>query len=249
MDSFVSRSQTKRFQHHPTSCGCDDVHFDLIIRKDSFLAQEGSIHLRRLSSKIKVTEDMEKVENTSKDDQEKEEAGPGYMGWQIKDKEGTATKPEYEDWKKSYDELKKEHEELKVAFVQINQKIKQLETVDITNDNSNLKHLRSEIIRVKEDYKQCMEAVKKETLERNKAETVAKTLTETLKAYKELNKLKTVNKDDSAVEDMVIDAQENEEWIEQKKSNRKKKNKDIIKKMRRNISASNVEKLFQHMEN
>ena len=56
------------------------------------------------------------------------------------------------------------------------------------------------------------------------AETVAKTLKETIEAYKDLDKSKKVIKDDSTVEDMVVEDKEDGEWIEYKSSSKRKKN-------------------------
>ena len=47
-----------------------------------------------------------------------------------------------------------------------------------------------------------MEAVKKETFERNRAETIAKTLKETIEAQKELEKSEA---EIVVIEDMVVD--------------------------------------------
>ena len=75
--------------------------------------------------------------------------------------------------------------------------------------------LQNEIKRVKEDYAQCMEADKKETFERNKAETIAKTLKETIEVQEEL-------KSQTNSEDMIID-DEVQVWKEQKTAKKKKK--------------------------
>ena len=43
-----------------------------------------------------------------------------------------------------------------------------------------MKKLKSEIKRLQNDYKQCMEAIKVETTARNKAETLASVMKETI---------------------------------------------------------------------
>ena len=72
----------------------DNVHFDLIIRKDSVLAKEGSIKQRlKQSEKSKAEGFANQMVNKDIEEKEKVEveaagdalSGPGYMGWEVKD--------------------------------------------------------------------------------------------------------------------------------------------------------------------
>ena len=106
--------------------------------------------------------------------------GPGYMGWGVDDKTGEYDKTQdykskLEKVKDSYDNLKSEFDELKTAFKQMEKKLEEKNV-----DAKSIKKLDSEIIKLKQDYKDCIEAVKTETIARTKAETMAKVLKETL---------------------------------------------------------------------
>ena len=61
-----------------------------------------------------------------------------------------------------------------------------------------IKNLRNEIDNIKTDYKQCLDALLKETYERNKAETLNRVLKDTLEAERKLkeNQSSSPNLDD-----------------------------------------------------
>ena len=84
--------------------------------------------------------------------------------------------------KNSYEELKNDFYELKADFDDVKKKLEAK-----ADETKSIKKLNSEISKLKEDYKNCMDAVHHETFERNKAETIANVLRETLKAQNEMS--------------------------------------------------------------
>ena len=72
---------------------------------------------------------------------------------------------------------------------------------------------------MQDDYKKCMEAVRIETYERNKAETLSTVLRETIEAEKDLEKTNFV--EDIVVENMVEDDCAGE-WMKQKSTKKQK---------------------------
>ena len=58
----------------------DDHHFDLIVEKDSMLATHGSIGEMVEDDEVEVVDSIKETD-----------LGPGYMGWQIDEKEEPVT--------------------------------------------------------------------------------------------------------------------------------------------------------------
>jgi DNA-binding ferritin-like protein (Dps family) len=105
------------------------------------------------------------------------------------------------------------------------------------NDEKNLKLMKKEIKRLQDDYKHCMEAIKKETHERTKAETIVKVLKETLDAQNVTDMEIDENKEhvDVIVEkenDTVKDV--DNEWV----SSRKRKHS-----IKKTVFPANIQKL------
>ena len=122
---------------------------------------------------------------------------------------------EYIELKREFEELKVDYEKLKIAYAELADK------VDKSDDgDSNLKKLRYEVKKLKIDYKQIMEAIQKETMERNNAETKLKVLKDTINAKEELKILK-VDKEvqETVIESMVVD---DEDWEVPRRRNRKR---------------------------
>ena len=74
-----------------------------------------------------------------------------------------------------------------------------------SKEYENLKKFKKEIKRLKEEYKKCMEAVKIETYERNKAETISKVLKDTLEAQRDLENSENASANNNKEEEMIID--------------------------------------------
>ena len=263
-----------------------DVHYDLIVHKESILATEGDINERR----IRKEKESESEINVEKEE-ESGEFGPGYMGWRMNENEKVSPKQtrlqntenmficvecdkifgtteeltkhkrlshdakrpvnckscgktvtnqedrekhmkvcheelmkskEYLELKKEFEDLKVEYEKLKIAYNELVNKVG-----DKDGEDSNLKKLKAEVKKLKNDYKIMNEAIQKETLERNKAETKLKVLKDTVSAKekletykaKEAEKVKDVEENDDS--SMVVD---DEVWEEPRRRNRKRKN-------------------------
>ena len=163
----------------------DNSHFDLIIPQEGFFANE-EVNTGNINNK-KYPETVGVKKTTDKEDED-EDMGPGYMGWKDKP---TISIQMYNELRDAFTELKQEYKELKSAQNEIREKVSDQEG----DDKTDVKKLRKEINKLKEDYKQCMEAIQKETHERNKAETIAKILKDTIEAQNV-----------KSYEDMEIDA-------------------------------------------
>ena len=123
------------------------------------------------------------------------------MGWNIPEENqipatGQDFNSKLEELKLAYDHLKSEFSELKIAFQLVNKKLE--EKVEETKD---IKKLKTDLANLKEDYKNCMDAVQTETFARNKAETVAKVLKETLDTQNAMKDVDHVTEDNMATED------------------------------------------------
>lgn len=82
-------------------------------------------------------------------------------------------------------ELRKAYEEIKKDVRIMEQSLQELKK-DNLDTKKQIKNLRNEIKSQKEDYKQCMEALLKETYDKNKAEALSKVLKDTIEAEKKL---------------------------------------------------------------
>jgi hypothetical protein len=85
--------------------------------------------------------------------------------------------------------------------------------------------LKKEVKALKEEYKECMEALKQETYDKNKAETLCQVLKDKIEAEKKDKTANTVSdkEDDDSMDDMSVDGKD--EWKEQRKPRKKKKDK------------------------
>ena len=190
----------------------DGTHFDLMVSRTSILATEGSIHQRgnytnEETGNISVDEKEIDEYSGENDDSKEETDGPGYMGWKIKDDVEKSTCTNYDELKKAYNELKQDYGTLKEAFKAVTKEIKELSSngKETHNEDRKLKKLENEMIQLKDDYKQCMQAIKKETEARNKAETISKVLKDTVEAQKQADNFVRKNTIHSEEESMEVD--------------------------------------------
>ena len=109
---------------------------------------------------------------------------PGYMGWK-------SSNDNKMDLMNEFNEIRKDIQELKTGDIKKSKQIKSLEIL--------VKSLENE-------YKQCLEALSKETYERNKAEEINKILLETIEAKKR-HGINEENKDTvkTPEEEMLVD--------------------------------------------
>ena len=83
--------------------------------------------------------------------------------------------------------------------------------------------MRAEIKSLKEDYKQCMEALMKETYDKNKAEILCKVLREKIESEKHVNELKDDEMRKVETEKLESDMSVDEDgWKEQRNGGKKK---------------------------
>ena len=185
----------------------DENHFDLIVPRNSIIIQ-GSNQVKPINiEKSKKESDKEKecskeTENKLVTEKDKDE-GPGYMGWTIDDaNENVNFSTKLEDLKMYFTQMKANFNKLKEDFDNINDKLKKKEE----KEGKIAKKLNIEISKLKEDYKECLKHLQKETFERNKAETSAQILRETLEVQ---NVLKKTSNPIIEVEEMeVVDEKE-----------------------------------------
>ena len=140
-----------------------------IVKKKKSKSKKG----KKLKNDIDILsfKDEESDIIVTSDTEEGNEEGPGYMGWKSDDDEKAAMR-------KAFEEIRQELQELK------NGEIKQKKQIN---------NLEKDVKSLKEEYKQCLEALSKETYERNKAEEMNKILIETLEAE---NKKKEAEKNE-----------------------------------------------------
>ena len=166
----------------------DEIHFNLIIKKESMVAKEGCVDERKESEKVDII--TENIHDSVKCDNDDLESGPGYMGWKVSDDSQTYQEEKQfleklSEVKASYEELKKNFVELKSDFETMKTKLEKKDN-EKEKDDKAINHLKIEISKVKEEYKECLKAIKDETFARNKAEEEAKVLRATLEAHNDL---------------------------------------------------------------
>ena len=140
-----------------------------IVKKKKSKSKKG----KKLKNDIDILSFKDKESDiiVTSDTEEGNEEGPGYMGWKSDDDEKAAMR-------KAFEEIRQELQELK------NGEIKQKKQIN---------NLEKDVKSLKEEYKQCLEALSKETYERNKEEEMNKILIETLEAE---NKKKEAEKNE-----------------------------------------------------
>ena len=148
------------------------------------------------------------------------------MGWNIDDSdENVNFSTKLEDLKMYYNIMKENYEQLKSDFENMNNNLKQKEQ----KEEKTLKKLNTEVSKLKEDYKECLRCLQKETFERNKAETTAKILKDTIEAHNEMKN--SFSQEDLAENMEVVDQEDEETKVGAKRSNP-------------GIKCSNCEKVF-----
>ena len=230
----------------------DDVHFDIMIKKDSVLAKGGlffdgsenscekckvqcqtdqelkehieKVHVSCTNNICKICEKNYKTErdlkvhlkrchskNQDDGEQQNESHGPGYMGWALPDEEH---------------EITERSKKLKA----MEEKITELE-IEKRETRKEMNMMKREINSLKEDYKKCMEALMKETHDKNKAEILCKVLREKIETEKQVSELNDDKERKVEAEksesDMSVDE---DEWKEQRHSGKKKHPRNKRKK-------------------
>ena len=140
---------------------------------------------------------------------ERDGDGPGYIGWRIVEKEsktledGADMKRASEDIKSLFNMYKSMEDKLKVTTKEINS-------------------LKREVKDIKEEHKHCLDALAKETYERNKAEDMNKVLLESIDADRRLNNAYNIETDENSAKDMSVDETEEIAFTQQQKLSKKK---------------------------
>ena len=140
--------------------------------------------------------------NTDKDD-----LGPGYLG-NTNDDEKEATILSYDELCQAYVNLSQDYKVLKDKYDKLNN----------TKDEDDVKDIRKltrEIKTLKDEYKECLEALKKETHDKVKAETTTKVLKNIISTQDEILEKKKVEYEGDNEEMEIDDALG--EWIQQQK--------------------------------
>ena len=182
-----------------------EVHFDLLIHKDSDLAKEGCVDEMFVSKKV----DDEK----EKGDVSTENLGPGYIGWNTKDvqddvDDDISFKTQIADLKEGMAAMKREFEELKLD---VNKQ-----------EKKQFGKMKSELNGLKEDYIKISEDLRKETQARNEAETLVTVLKATFEAKTKIEESKSIEEMDVEERSEDIDGDEGQ-WNQQRQQRRKTK--------------------------
>ena len=183
----------------------DNHHFELIVKKDSVLATNGSI-----DDYVEKKKGEEEDNNTEVEDND--DIGPGYMGWKIgEESEYDVDSLEYKDLKKAYNDLQKKYYQLEEEVKQLKNEVKQSGNVkDINKLVMEMKNLKAE-------YIECIEVLRKETYARTKAETTTKVLKEILETKNEALSEKAKEKGENSSEKMDVDDDSLGVWVKQQK--------------------------------
>ena len=150
--------------------------------------------LRKNKSKQKIEKD-EKIKDENETergtDSEKEEnaMGPGYMGWQI-DEEGDGSK------NRMFLAFQTVVTDLRSDYSHLKEKVEGLEKSSVVQKNDFAK-LSKDFNSLKNEYKECVEVLRKETEERTKAETTVKVLKEILESKEEVKNEENMEIDDA----------------------------------------------------
>ena len=175
------------------------------------------------------------------DTTEEEVVGPGYMGYTNDDqKEPRAFS--YDELCQAYVNLTQEFKELKEQYVKLNESKEDEELKDI-------RKLTKELRSLKNEYKECLEALKKETHDKAKAETTAmvlKSIIESQEKIKENKKIENGSESEMDIDDGMG------EWIQQQKRKSLKFKKQKIQGYKCGTCGDNLqdeEKLKSHEEN
>ena len=160
------------------------------------------------------------------------DVGPGYMGYAINDNEESKTLT-YEEVCQAYENLKQEYKELKEKYDKLND-------FEDGNDLKDIRKLTKELRSLKDEYKECVEALKQETHDKVKAETTANVLKNIIESQEEIiekKKLEAGNEN----EEMEIDDSLGV-WIQQQK-------RKSIKYRKQNIESYKCKSCGQNFQN
>ena len=102
---------------------------------------------------------------------------PGYMGWQLDEDEGVSNDRKILAYQKIINDIRNNHEHLEKEVREL-QKTSSAQKSDIVK-------LKKEVSSLTSEYKECVEALRKETGERTKAESTCKVLKEIIESKKE----------------------------------------------------------------
>ena len=145
------------------------------------------------------------VKEVKKDDCE----GPGYMGWrmgeEVNEKEDRGL-----DVNRAQEDIKSLYNLFQGMDIKFKETTKQVNT------------LKKELKDLKEEFKQCMDALETETYERNKAEAMNNVLKESLEAERRLKTENDTKVDENTEGDMSIDETESQSWTQQRIVSKKK---------------------------
>ena len=181
------------------------------------------------------------VNDCYKDEEQYNEEGPGYMGWRSEEQGAL-------DVMKAFQDIRKEMHIMDMKLEKLNN-----EKLEQRKDINNLKE---ELKNVKGEYKQCLEALSKETYERNKMQTINQVLKETLEAEKSIKQAEDKNKYDktwSSEVEMSVEEEEASDWKKQKQYRKKAKkseraNESTLKCAVCNLDFKEKGKLEEHIK-
>ena len=179
---------------------------------------------RKKKSERKTKVNEGKVTKVNKE--EESEISLGYMGWQMDEDEEMPKDKKFLAVQKLFNDLRSDvkHQE---------EKLKELQKTYSAQKND-ISKLNKEVSSLKVEYKNCVEALRKETEERTKAESTVQVLKEIIDTKAALK-----NEDDKNVEDMEIDDSLGV-WITQQKRRPLK----IKKAMSRSKKCEKCDKSF-----
>ena len=223
----------------------DEIHFDLMIRKNSELAIEGSVGDLLFREKTvhckeseKYLEANRKVGNHEAKHRSLQSFACELCDESFLDKSKLKAHvkchndseeledhgPGYMGWRIK-DTEDKDIDKIRIEVKSLRNELNSMKNEVEKKEKKQITELKKEVIELKEEFKQCMIELRKETTARNEAETMIKVLKDTIEANKELEK-------ETGHGEMEVDNDDNDEKWEQQRSQRIK-----MKKRARNDSV------------
>ena len=170
-------------------------------------------------------EKMEVKEDTLK---EETDISLGYMGWQIDEEEGQPKNRTFLAFQKVFNDLRSD-------YTQTKEKVEGLEKSSLVQKN-NFAKLNKEFNSLKNEYKECVEALRKETEERTKAESTVTVLKEIIESKEEMRSEEDRNSENMEIDDALG------VWITQQK----RKPVKLAKSLSKTRKCENCEETFSN---
>ena len=175
-----------------------------IDKKKKNKSKKGKVLKEDIEEVIDLVREFEKEEGADSTD------GPGYMGWKSEDENALNIQRAFQD-------IRKDMQNMENKIIELNR-----EKIEHGKD---IKNLKDELKNMKGEYKLCLEALAKETYEKNKLQSINKVLQDTLETEKIIvNQEADIIVEHSVKEMSLQEEQEPMIWTEQNQNENTRRN-------------------------